>query len=77
MPMSSAFAKRLYRNLPAIAEKFGTPFHIYDERGINQTCEALKLAFTGVRGFKEHYAVKALPNPAILKIMQGHGFGFD
>ena len=77
MSMSFAFAGRLFSNLPAIAETFGTPFHIYDEEGINQTCVNLKDAFSGVPGFKEHYAVKALPNPAILKIMHKHGFGFD
>ncbi len=77
MPLSEAFKNRLYRRLPEIQSHFGTPFHIYDEAGIRETGEALKKAFSGVRSFREYFAVKALPNPEILKIMQKLGFGFD
>jgi diaminopimelate decarboxylase len=77
MPMSSSYRKRLSNILPTIAEQFGTPFHIYDETGINETCQHLKAAFRSIKGFKEFFAVKALPNPAILKLMQPFGFGFD
>lgn len=77
MPMSKSFAGRLFSILPELADTFGTPFHIYDEEGINDTCVALKHAFRNVPGFQEYYAVKALPNPAILRLMHGHGFGFD
>jgi diaminopimelate decarboxylase len=56
---------------------YGTPFHIYDEKGIHETGNSLIKAFSGIPGFREYYAVKALPNPAILKLMHSMGFGFD
>lgn len=77
MPMSPSFQKRLFPLLPDITKAFGTPYHIYDERGINETCRGLNSAFAMLPGFREHYAVKALPNPEILKILLQHGFGFD
>ena len=77
MPMSQAFKNRLYPNVRKIAEHFGTPFHIYDETGIRETGEELKQAFAGTEGFREYFAVKALPNPRILEIMKEMGFGFD
>ncbi len=77
MPMQESFERRLYPVLPKIVDHFGTPFHIYDEAGIHETGEALKSAFRNFDGFKEYYAVKALPNPSILAIMQRIGFGFD
>lgn len=77
MPMSSDFKNRLFTRLPAIAEYFGTPFHIYDEKGILETGERLKKVFGELPGFREYFAVKALPNPSIMKIMQSMGFGFD
>lgn len=77
MPMSVDFENRLYPKLEAIADHFGTPFHIYDETGIRDTGRQLKRAFEAAKGFKEYYAVKALPNPRILAIMQEMGFGFD
>lgn len=77
MPMSQHFKSRLFPVLDQINKHYGTPFHIYDETGIRQTCQELKDAFSGITSFKEYYAVKALPNPAILSIMQDMGFGFD
>lgn len=77
MPMSQGFKDRLYPCLPAIAEHYGTPFHIYDEAGIRETGRQLKEAFAGITSFREYYAVKALPNPSVLKLMQDMGFGFD
>ncbi len=77
MPMSQAFKDRLYPNINEIAEHFGTPFHIYDEAGIRETGKTLKQAFSSIDGFREYYAVKALPNPRILEIMKEMGFGFD
>ncbi len=77
MPMSSDFKKRLFPRLPEIIKHFGTPFHIFDEQGIRETGEGLKRDFNDVSGFQEFFAVKALPNPAILKIMQSMGFGLD
>ena len=60
-----------------IIEKYPTPFHIYDESGIRKTGQSLLNAFSRLKGFKEYYAVKALPNPVILGIMQDLGFGLD
>ena len=77
MPMSNAFESRLTPRLDDIAAHFGTPFHIYDEAGIRETGARLKKAFSGIPGFREYFAVKALPNPAILAIMADMGFGFD
>lgn len=77
MPMSPEFRQRLFPHLPAIASHYGTPFHIYDEGGIRETGRQLQAAFADIPVFREFYAVKALPNPAILSIMQDMGFGFD
>ena len=71
------FQGRLFTSLPAIINYFGTPFHIFDEKGIIETGENLKETFKAVKGFQEYYAVKALPNPAILSIMGSLGFGLD
>ena len=77
MPMSKAFEERLFPKLPKIINYFGTPFHIFDEQGIIDTGENLKRSLQDLRGFQEYYAVKALPTPAILKIMKKLGFGLD
>jgi len=77
MPISAAFEKRLSPRLRDIVAHYGTPFHLYDEAGIRETGESLKRAFHDFEGFMEYYAVKALPNPRILRIMQSMGFGFD
>ncbi len=77
MPMSPAFKKRLFRILPEAAETFGTPFHIYDETGICETCDHLNTSFAPLEGFREYFAVKALPNPAVMALLRQKGFGFD
>ena len=77
MPISKSFEKRLFPRLPDIIESFGTPFHIFDEQGIIDTGEGLKSDFREIIGFQEFFAVKALPNPAILRIMRKLGFGLD
>ncbi len=77
MPMSQGFRDRLNPILPELSRHFGTPFHIYDEVGIRETGQKLKTAFGNVKGFREYFAVKALPNPHILTIIYDMGFGFD
>ncbi|MDY0360517.1 MAG: diaminopimelate decarboxylase [Desulforegulaceae bacterium] len=77
MPVSQDFKERLFPNLDKISSAFETPFHIYDEKGIRETCRNLKKAFADLNNFKEYFAVKALPNPQILKIIKDEGFGFD
>ncbi|MET0064538.1 MAG: diaminopimelate decarboxylase [Candidatus Thiodiazotropha endolucinida] len=77
MPISAELSNRLSGSLEEIVEHFGTPFHLYDEKGIRENGEALIRAFEEVESFREYFAVKALPNPTIMKIMQDLGFGFD
>lgn len=77
MPIPKDYQNRLYPCLKEIAGHYGTPFHIYDEKGILETGEKLKELFSGIEGFQEYYAVKALPNPRILGLMMKMGFGFD
>jgi diaminopimelate decarboxylase len=77
MPVSDDYAQRLGQALPGVVKHFGTPFHLYDEKGIRETCNTLIEAFSGVDAFREYFAVKALPNPEIMRIMQHVGFGFD
>lgn len=76
MPIPSAFRTRLYPHLPAIAAHFGTPFHIYDEQGIRETVRQLHTAFAHF-DYTEYFAVKALPNPHILRLLREEGCGFD
>ena len=59
------------------AEQFPTPFHLYDEQGIRERARRLKAAFAWCADFKEYFAVKALPNPSILRIMKEEGCGLD
>lgn len=63
--------------LKEITKKYPTPFHIYDEKGIRENARRLKEAFAWNSGFKEYFAVKATPNPFILKILQEEGCGAD
>ena len=63
--------------LEAIVRQYPTPFHIYDETGIRANARALKEAFAWNPGFREYFAVKATPNPVLLKIFQEEGFGVD
>lgn len=60
-----------------IVKTYPTPFHIYDEKGIRENARKLKQAFSWNKGFKEYFAVKATPNPFILKILQEEGCGTD
>ena len=63
--------------LETIIQKYPTPFHIYDEQGIRDNARNLMEAFSWAPGFKEYFAVKATPNPYILKILQEEGIGAD
>ncbi len=61
----------------AIAQQIPTPFHVYDEAGIRQNARRLHQAFAWNPGFREYFAVKATPNPYILKILHEEGCGCD
>ena len=59
------------------AEEFRTPFHLYDEAGLRRRARRLNAAFSWCPDFREYFAVKALPNPAILRILKEEGCGLD
>ena len=59
------------------AAKYPTPFHLYDEAGIRRNARTLKQAFAWCEDFEEYFAIKALPNPAILRILKEEGCGVD
>ena len=59
------------------AERFPTPFHLYDEQGIRERARRLKEAFSWCPDFREYFAVKALPNPSVLRILREEGCGAD
>ena len=63
--------------LDAIAARYPTPFYLYDERGIRENVRRLKAAFAWNPGFREYFAVKATPTPAILKLLHEEGCGCD
>jgi len=65
------------KQMEKIIKKYPTPFHIYDEKGIRETACKLNEAFSWAPSFKNYFAVKALPNPFILKILKEEGFGAD
>ena len=58
-------------------KQYPTPFHLYDERGIRENARRLLAAFSWNPGFQEYFAVKATPNPALLKILREEGCGVD
>ncbi|MBP3506693.1 MAG: diaminopimelate decarboxylase [Lachnospiraceae bacterium] len=63
--------------LEKIVKQYPTPFHLYDEKGIRENARKLKQAFAWNPGFKEYFAVKATPNPTILRILKEEGCGTD
>ena len=60
-----------------IVKTYPTPFHLYDEKGIRENAKKVKEAFAWNKGFKEFFAVKATPNPFLIKILQEYGCGCD
>ena len=63
--------------IEVIVREYPTPFHIYDEKAMRQNARLLKETFSWNEGFREHFAVKATPNPYIMKILKAEGFGAD
>ncbi len=70
LPLSKA-------ELEAIADRYPTPFHLYDERAIRENARAFNETFSWAPAFKNYFAVKACPNPAILAILREEGMGVD
>jgi len=72
------------RNLPftkdqleSIVKQYPTPFHVYDEAGIRANVKRLQEAFSWNEGFREYFAVKALPNPVVMRLLFDIGCGMD
>ncbi len=63
--------------LEEIAVKYPTPFIIYDEKAIRDNARHIYQAFSWVKGFKNHFAVKACPNPTIMSLLREEGMGVD
>ena len=75
--MASKTLPFLKEKIVKIISDYPTPFHIYDEEAIRQNARKFLKSFSILEGFKQFFAVKATPNPFILKIMQEEGFGLD
>ena len=63
--------------LEEIVKEYPTPFHLYDEKGIRENARRVNAAFAWNPGFREYFAVKAAPNPTLLKILREEGCGAD
>ena len=63
--------------LQNITAQYPTPFHLYDEKGIRENARRLRAAFAWNPGYREYFAVKATPTPAILKLLKEEGCGCD
>jgi diaminopimelate decarboxylase len=70
LPFDAAIIKNAIMRYP-------TPFHIYDEAGVRSSAQNLIQTFSWAPSFKNYFAVKALPNPAILQIVKTEGMGVD
>ena len=75
--MNSKALPFTYEQLEEITKTYPTPFHIYDEKAIRANARRLLKAFAWNEGFKEYFAVKATPNPFLMKILKEEGFGAD
>ena len=64
------FSEELVREIAAV---YGTPFHLYDEKGISDNVKRLQKAFSWSSDFHEYFAVKATPNPWIMKSLKKLG----
>ena len=63
--------------LEQLCQSFPTPFHLYDEKGIRENARRVNAAFAWNPGFREIFAVKATPNPQLLKLLREEGCGVD
>lgn len=64
-------------DIEKIAKDYPTPFYLYDEKGICDCVKRIKQAFSWNSGYKEYFAVKATPNPAIISLLHSLGCGID
>ena len=63
--------------LDALCREYPTPFHLYDERGIVENARRVNAAFAWNAGYREYFAVKATPTPAIMQLLRAEGCGMD
>ena len=63
--------------LEELGKSYPTPFYLYDEKAIRENARELLDAFSWNTGFREYFAVKATPNPYMMKILASEGFGAD
>lgn len=63
--------------LEQIINQYPTPFHLYDEKAILENARSINSTFSWNEGFKEFFAVKACPNPFLMKMLKSEGFGSD
>ncbi len=63
--------------LREMCDRYPTPFHLYDEKAITDNIQRLTRAFSWSEGFREYFAVKAAPNPFLMKLLRNHGAGAD
>ena len=73
--MKNAYVSK--EQVEAIAREYPSPFYLYDEKGIRETARKLYKAFSWNPGFREYFAIKATPNPTILRILKEEGCGVD
>lgn len=73
--MKNAYVSK--EQVEAIAREYPSPFYLYDEKGIRETARKLSKAFSWNPGFREYFAIKATPNPTILRILKEEGCGVD
>ena len=73
--MKNAYVSK--EQVEAIAREYPSPFYLYDEKGIRETARKLYKAFSWNPGFREYFAIKATPNPTILRILKKEGCGVD
>lgn len=78
LPLPLPLRESTAQGLEALAGKYGTPLQLYDEQGIRENARRLLQTFRRhFPDFQQFYAVKALPNPAVLKILHQEGCGMD
>lgn len=75
--MSSKQLPIAEQTIRELAERFPTPFYLYDERGIRENARRLNSAFSWCPGFREYFAVKAAPNPYLMQVLREEGVGAD
>ena len=63
--------------LDKLCAEFPTPFHLYDARGIMENARRVNAAFAWNAGYREYFAVKATPTPAVMELLRAEGCGMD